>query len=74
VSILTESFSTAAELKGLTDFMAANPEQGTGAQAFKQAEETVNANIEWRSQNEEVIMEWIAENAQGQLVSKYAEI
>ena len=56
---LTARFSTQEELQDLQDFMAANPDQGTGGAAYQQAVEATKANIAWRDMHEDNIVTWL---------------
>ncbi|XP_022081849.1 putative aminopeptidase-2 isoform X2 [Acanthaster planci] len=63
VTAVTNDFNTQAELDQVKQFMADNPDQGTGSRAFTKAVAVINANIRWMDQNYEEVAKWLRLNA-----------
>lgn len=59
VDTLLSSFSTQWELDDVTAFIVAQPDLGVAEQSFYKAVESINANIRWREQHEDDLIDWL---------------
>ncbi|XP_071800471.1 aminopeptidase N-like isoform X2 [Asterias amurensis] len=56
---ILSNLNTPFELESLERFMADNPDQGTGAEAFTEAVAVVKGNIRWIEQNYKDVDQWL---------------
>ncbi|KAK7096269.1 hypothetical protein V1264_005581 [Littorina saxatilis] len=59
IGSVTSSFNTEFDLQQLNDFMAQNPNQGSGNRAFLQAVEKARSNIAWMEQHYSTLKNWL---------------
>jgi glutamyl aminopeptidase len=57
--VLTADFVTASELGEVEAFFAAHPAAGAGERARKQALEQIRNNINWLSNHQTVVQDWL---------------
>ena len=53
------SVRVCASFLQLKAFIAATPEQGSGARAFQQAVDRTKSNMAWRDKNEASVVAWL---------------